>query len=248
MEITPLIYVAGKIVAALERQDFSISQVTNYHEVIAELRDAGKPYLTPNMDPDLNDFTPDTCVWYVMRRRAQFVGAIGARRDSLGGRSLGQFWRSAMSRQYLGSSTAVIVDVDFFVDTEVTGTVTYFGDLYFAPEFRGFGDHLRLFTMFCQVTAALHWRSDWSYSFISFDRAEQGGAFTYGFAKTIPGAQVWSEPIANRQSTECCVISSFADITQIAKFYQRNPDLLRAFHDPDPAPYSPGPPQVAQRA
>jgi hypothetical protein len=100
---------------------------------------------------------------------------------------------------------------------------------------RGQGSHLRYFTMFAQMIASLKWDSDWTYSFISEARAATGGAFVYGFAKTIPSAQEWIKAPETRNSSECCVISSRTDLIDIASHYASSPHKLGIVQDTDRA-------------
>lgn len=218
--------------SGLEAAGFDVTETTDYDSSVAALLAIGKEYLTPNMSPKQNDFTGDNCYWILLKRGGLVVGGIAARRDRLGDETLGSFWRRTMKRQYGGGETDLVLSVADMIDKEVRGDITYFGDLIISKDYRNYGDHLRLFTMYCQMHAAILWDSDWQYSFIAEKRAIDGGAFTYGFTAVIPGAQEWaSPPPANRKSSECCVISSRTNLNDIARYFARSPEKLGIVKD-----------------
>lgn len=226
MQLSDKLKVVCACLGGLRENGYDAFDTTDFDGSVAKLMAAGKTYLTPNMSPLANDFTKNNCFWLMLTFEGETVGGIAARRDQLGDETLGSFWRRAMRRQY-GQGEDQVKTVSHFIDTEVRGDVTYFGDLLVAKEHRGHGSHLRFFTMLAQMTACLRWDSDWTYSFISEARAEAGGAYTYGFAKTIPGAQEWIKAPKTRSSSECCVISSRNDLKDIAAYFARSPDKLR---------------------
>lgn len=225
--IKPIISVVEGCRIRLEVDGFSIEETDDYKAAVQSLRNVGKPYLTPNMSPEFNDFTSQTGFWILLKHQGSIIGGIAARLDRLGSETLGQFWERTNARLYGDGSAPQTQTLSEFVSKDVSGDITYFGDLILSKEYRGYGAHLRLFTMYCQMFTALLWDSDWQYSFISEARAETGGAFTYGFSKTIPGAQLWLHKQEKRRSSECCVISSRADVVDLATYYSRNLSKLR---------------------
>jgi hypothetical protein len=230
--LTEKLQVVRHCLNGLAESEYSVSVTTDYKLAVRELIANGKEYLTPNMSPELNDFTGDNCKWHLLHFRGKIIGGIASRRDRIGDETLGSFWRRTMLRQYGQSRTEQIVSVASFIDEQVKGDITYFGDLLLQKEHRNRGSHLRLFTMYCQMYAAIGWNSDWQYSFISEKRAANGGAFTYGFTSVIPGAQKWVTPEPeNRKSSECCVISSRVNLNDIARYFSTSPEKLRVTKD-----------------
>jgi hypothetical protein len=226
MPISDKLKVVCACIRGLRESGYDAFDTTDFEGAVAKLVAAGKTYLTPNMSPLANDFTKNNCFWLMLTYEGEVVGGIAARRDCLGDESLGSYWRRAMRRQY-GQGEDQVQSVARFIDAEVRGDITYFGDLLVSKSHRGHGSHLRYFTMLAQMTACVKWDADWTYSFISEARAEAGGAYTYGFAKTIPGAQEWINAPKTRDSSECCVISSRTDLCDIATYFARSPDKLR---------------------
>ena len=176
MTTTDKVAVARHCLNGLESAGFSVWETAQFEKAVDTLRGLGKSYLTPNMSPFMNDFTADNCFWLMLNHNDTPIGGIAARRDNLGTESLTSFWRRAMRRQYGQGTKDQVGRVSKTIESEVSGRVTYFGDLIVEKSFRGKGDHLRFFTMYAQMVAALMWDSDWVYAFISEQRAESGGA------------------------------------------------------------------------
>lgn len=231
MTISDKLAVIHACLSGLEGAGYSAFTTTDFEGCVEKLNSLGKAYLTPNMSPFENDFNEGNCLWFMLSYEGEVVGGIAARSDQIGRETLGEYWRRLMRRQYGSGKEDQVKSVSEFIDSEVSGGVTYFGDLLIASEHRGHGGHLRFFTMYAQMTAAVKWDNDWTYSFISQARAEAGGAFTYGFAKTIPGAQEWFSAPETRSSSECCVISSRIDLNDIASYFARSRDKLGVIKD-----------------
>lgn len=212
--------------SALADEGFSVVQSTDYQLVVDQLFDLGKAYITPNMSPAVNDFTEENCFWLLLYHGSELVGGLAVRKDALGRERLSSFWPRLMKRQYGGGSRDLIIQVAPSVDCAMGGTLAYFGDLIISPKFRSKGDHLRFFAIYAQMIAQLEWSADWHYSFIQLRRAHLGGAFAFGYMRTMPGAQTWIRPTENRKTHECLVYSSRQEVLDQAAFYNASPDQI----------------------
>lgn len=226
MLTTPKLKVIAACLNGLSKAGYDVEESTDHVTSVKRLAPLGK-ILTPIMSPAHNDFSQGNCFWTLLMQKGEVVGGIAARLDTLGTESLGSFWRRQSKRVYGAGETDQLVYVSDFIDNEVRGDVVYFGDLVLGKEHRGRGDHLRYFTMYCQMLAAVMWDADWQYSFIPEVHAQAGMAYNYAFAKTIPGAQEWKEEPGTRKSSEVCVITSRTDLLDIASYFSRRPEKLR---------------------
>lgn len=226
MVTTPKLKVISACLAGLRDDGYDVEESTDHDLCVGRIKPLGKP-LTPMMSPLQNDFTQGNCFWSLLLRDGEVAGGICARFDMLGDETLGDFWRRQSRRLYGQGRADQITNISAFIDRDVRGNVVYFGDLVLGHEHRGRGSHLRFFTMYCQMLAAIRWRADWQYSFIPEVHAKAGMAYNYGFAKAIPGAQEWFAAPGIRKTSEVCVISSRVDLDDMAGYFSRFPDELR---------------------
>lgn len=230
MLTTPKLKVVAACLNGLREAGYDIEESTNYAESVQRLKPFGK-ILTPMMSPSANDFAQGNCFWSLLLHDGECIGGIAARHDVLKNETLGSFLRRQACRIYGGGVEQPITYVSRFLEQEVRGELVYFGDLVLSKEHRGKGTHLRYFTVYCQMLAAVMWDADWQYSFIPEVHAQSGGAYNYGFAKTIPGAQEWGSEPGSRKNSEVCVISSRTDLTDAARYFSRFPEQLRVVKD-----------------
>lgn len=182
-----------EVLSRCERQmDMRVRQVFDLDEVASILKDAGKPFLSPILDPGRNDFTPSNCFWLVAEEsgRPQIVG--GVRCDDLRQMSLSAFWKRMLPRVF---GDTLIDDLSCDVSAPISGKVAYFGDL------QSLGDtglsrrsqaRVRLFCGIGHFLAAQEFDSDVTYCFVRDRDVMRGTPANYGFLDLVPFPFGWS--------------------------------------------------------
>lgn len=208
----------SKRLAKLKGRGCDVGVTHDYRSVSERLREIGKPYLTPTLSPEWNDFTQEGCFWITIGKGGRMLGAAGVKLERLGRERVSDYWRRIHQRQYGGGNRVTTIDgVSPLVDQRVAGDIVYFGDLFFTPELRkmsaieDFG-HAALFH------AAISWRADFFYAFLKDRDLRRGFGFQLGLMSCIPRAQIWSDPAPEtRGSYEAFCYSSMEDVLSLAQ-------------------------------
>ena len=169
----------------------SIRQVHDPEEIQYTLQDIGKPYLSPLLNPDHNDFTPSNSFWIVASGTAGPEMVVGVRLDDLSNVDVNKFWHRFLKRAY---GMAPAASGAAFPEEVLKGRVAYFGDLM-SVSGRALSKvgrkRMRLFAAVCHHLVNLEFRPDNSYCFVRDDDAERGTPFNYGFTEIHPFMFDW---------------------------------------------------------
>jgi hypothetical protein len=213
LEISETIFACTQKLATA---NLTVREVVDPSEIERVISLVGKPYLTPVMNPENNDFTVKNAFWLIAEIDGKPAMIGGARLDDLGGEAISSYWRRSLRRQYRGLGDADVSGFSDIMQRDVSGRVAYFGDLFVVS---GSGIsrrqqlNLRWFTAIGHALTALKWSPDWTYAFIREVDVMRGAAPSYGFSRVVPAPQVWgAEPPEPRSNAEWCALLPRSDL------------------------------------
>lgn len=168
-------------------------QVFDLEEVEHLLKEMGKTYVSPVLDPSLNDFTPSNCFWLFAERDGSPIVGGGVRLDKLHGTDVNKFWSKFLHRAF-GEAPREIGSP--FPDDVLAGNVAYFGDLLSSGNttLGRFGrDKLRYFTYVGHYLTQQHFAPDVTYCFVQDKDYLRGTPGVYGFLDHEPFLYKWNK-------------------------------------------------------
>lgn len=171
-----------------------VRQVFDAEEIRYALKSISKPYLSPLLNPDHNDFTPANSFWIVAESDEGPQMIVGVRLDDLTNVDVNDFWSRFLRRAY-GAAPAARGAA--FPSDILTGRVAYFGDLISKNGHalsRSGRKKMRLFAAICHHLVNIEFRPDNSYCFVRDRDAERGTPFNYGFTELYPFMFDWEFP------------------------------------------------------
>lgn len=178
---------------ALSGLDFR--QVYDLDEVSDILKEMDKSYLSPLLDPDLNDFTDANCFWLIAEDAGRPLVAGGVRLDILNGTGVEKFWEKTLRRAFNQAPKRIESP---FPEGVLGGRVAYFGDLISRSDStlsRVGRDRLRYFTYVGHYLTQTCFKPDVTYCFIQDKDYVRGAPNTYGFLDKEPFLYDWdSDP------------------------------------------------------
>jgi hypothetical protein len=183
----------------------------------------GKPYLTAALSPSLNDFTTESAFWLFLTKGGIDVAGVGVKYQNIQTEDLSRFWERTISRQYPPNSdlpTATVHCSDAI--RGVGGRMVYMGDLYLKDGKRGDRTTLESFVRLLHVLSGTKWKFDWVYAFIRQRDAELGFGVRYGFARLIPGPQIWNTEHPGRGSSEYLMLKSADEHRHMMNHFARS--------------------------
>lgn len=186
---------------ALSERGISICVTVNKLEVLESVSGIGKDYLTPWLDPRLNDFTEENFFWLIASRGDEPVIVGGGRCDYAGHRS-DELLLRMFQRGYGAPS---VRKVESEVARKMTGRLCYLGDLKSKPKSGLSQLHRRLFVAIANYISASHFRADCTYSFMRSLDVRRGSADTNGFDSRIYKPVQWGDLPDSRCLTEAIV-------------------------------------------
>lgn len=203
VEEADILNVYALTVLNLSDQGYGIVQSSDLETAHSRLKTLGKTSITPTISPDSNDFTSDAATAVFLRYEEKYCAGVLLRCDRFTAGNPGDFLARSLMRQYrvpqrdteIKSSGAPLMD-------QMSGTLVYMGDLYFAPEYRGKLSVLQGYIRAMQIIAFMKWRFDWAYAFLRERDVLRGASARYGFTRIASNVQIWSNPPEGRSSTE----------------------------------------------
>ena len=204
--------------ARIRQKGCTVQVTQDFEEASRILTGTGKPYLTPTLSPKWNDFTGENCFWMHISHRQEVLGAVGVKREAIGGEAVSKYWKRIHRRQYPRDDDGEVIErVSPLLDRTLRGDLAYFGDLFFNPRLRSlhvtedFG-HAALYH------AALCFHSDFFYAFLKDRDLRRGFGFQLGLMHCVRQAQVWADPIPEtRGSHEACCYSTLDDVAALSE-------------------------------
>ena len=200
--------------STLRSRGVRIDVITDFR-MIGDIVDAlSKPYLTPDLAPLSNDFTPGNCLWVTAHKDGDLVGAVGCRHDDLRHMPLSEFWRNSFARHHRTEELPVPVTVNPRIDQLIWGKVVYMGDLIYQS---GSFIDLTNFALATQMLCALKWDPDFSYAFLKRKSGRIETRAHYGFMRTALNTHRWHDPKYPRSNVELCAYSAREDLLMVAE-------------------------------
>ena len=217
--------------------DWKVRQVFDLDEVEYILKGTDKAYLSPLLDPKLNDFTPSNCFWLVAENEEGPVIAGGVRLDILDGTSVDRFWGQILRRAFGEAPTN---PGSPFPDDVLAGRVAYFGDLISCGATslsRAYRDNLRYFTFIGHFLTRQHFNADVTYCFVQDKDYLRGTPGVYGFLDHEPFMYKWKRNPYPQGSPEWVSFLSRGKFDQLASVMRRVTEarahkILEAFPTP----------------
>ena len=177
------------------------------------LKEIDKPYLTPRLSSEINDFTEKDAMWVILKSEGRPYGSIGARFHDIGRMNFGQYLQETNSRHYGIRDGKALAEIAPPAQDMCAGKLAYFGDMYFHPDHRGSPAQLRDVAVLCQSVLALEWDYDYVFCFTGRRAAKVARNLDYGFSRWTRNAQTWSEPVPDgRANSEWLLASSHDDM------------------------------------
>jgi len=192
--------VAAYCLNMIETSGYSVKEYTDYSKIPQILDSLGKPYVTPHLSPNRNDFTQASSFWIVVEKDGVVVAAGGVRLEDLGQESVGQYWDRLYKRQS-GYGVRRIANP---LLNELSGKLAYLGDLHLKEGHRGGRLLLHHCAILCHVIVSIKWSPDWTYAFLHKKDVMRGAAALYGFSRTIPQSKIWQRVEQPRRDDEYC--------------------------------------------
>ncbi len=220
----------------LNAQGLEIEELTDFDAVEQLIEDIGKPYLTPILAPNNNDFTDGNAFWLVAWDSYEPAVLIGAKLEVLQSEPIDKYWIRTSRRHYPNHNGETIKSVAPHVSSELTGRLAYIGDLYIRPQNRGSMAVLEKFMMLAQMAVALSWDPDFTYAFMRDRDVRLGFANRYGFTRHLPSVREWCDPPHGRSNSEWLVTLSRSDREHLLRNYARSSNKLGVVQNESIAP------------
>ncbi|MDJ0826809.1 MAG: hypothetical protein QNJ16_15025 [Rhodobacter sp.] len=212
---------------ALESHGLELGELSDFDVVEQLIEDISKPYLTPILAPNRNDFTQENAFWLVAWDDCEPAMIIGAKLEDLKDEPIDKFWIRTARRHYPTPAGETIKSVAPHIPNELGGRLVYIGDLFVRPKNRGTLGVLEKFMLLAHLTVAIRWNPDFTYAFMRDRDVRLGFANRYGFTKHVPFARVWSDPPHGRSNSEWLVSLSRSDREHLTLNFARSTDMLR---------------------
>ena len=186
---------------ALASNGISLRVTVDAAEVATSVASIGKDYLTPWLDPSLNDFTEGNFFWLIAEKKEVPVIVGGGRLDRYGNDGAGTI-RRLFERSHGPESIAYVSDA---VSVGLRGTVCYLGDLHSKAGVGLSRANRRFYLGVAHYIASVHFRADATYSFMRTSDVMRGSADINGFDQRISEPYGWVEPPSKRSNDEVLV-------------------------------------------
>lgn len=175
------------------RLGLKIRQEFDQEKVAHILKDMGKEFLSPILDPSKNDFTPANSFWLIAEDDGKPVIAGGVRFDDLRDVDVRKYWDRMLFRLFGQRPSPEVLD---FPTNVLSERIAYFGDLWAV---KGIGlskigrANLRLFTGVGHYLTQLEFEPDVTYCFVQDRDVQRGTPAVYGFLELWPFLYSWDK-------------------------------------------------------
>ncbi len=197
--------VIGRCAERFRELGLTVRQSNDFNAVEALTQEIGKPYLTPQLSPNWQEFTKDHAFWLIAEdHKGSPTAMIGVRHDQLGGEALSSYWLRQLTRMH-GEQKNSPIDTRHFPPAarKISGNVVYFGDLFVKPSGRGQPRFpLRAFSVMAYALSLLQWRVDWFYAFATDKHVRQGIQSQYMMVSAYPFVHYWEEAKPQRTDSD----------------------------------------------
>lgn len=192
---------------ALCEKGISLSVTVDIDEIRESVERIGKPYLTPWLDPKLNDFTPANYFWLIASRNENPVIVGGGRLDDVGQNAGGHMSR-AFARGY---GPDAVLSVNAELSRHLAGRLCYLGDL-FSKSGAGLSRvHRRNYLGVANYIASQHFKADHTYSFMRATDVLRGSADLNGLDRRLYDPVRWGAVPDGRDESEIIVYRKAKD-------------------------------------
>ena len=222
MEVKGVFGLAKLCMDRLSVDGLGLAETDDISEFEREMSTIGKAANHPMTSANYYDFaTADAFGLFVRGPSGEIVGGMSARIVRLGRDSLATHLEQSYARLY-SDSGANPVHSRLRIADEISGNVTYQGELYLHPEWRGGRVNVAAVMHYAHLLSALKWQPDWIYAFMRIEGISH--AARYGFTRQHVGALLWSDCTPRRSEKECLVALNQIELHEVISFYLANPD------------------------
>lgn len=214
------IRIASHCVQKIEEFGLTVRECDDFDQIPAILEKMEKPYFTPYLSPQFNDFSRSSGFWLIVEKDGIPVAVGGARFDDLKDEKIDSYWARTFKRHYGDSERPQIHSIAQPLVNELGGKLAYFGDLFVAKGARGSRSILSYAMTLCHILVSMKWSPDWTYAFLHEKDVRRGAAYLYGFTRTITYSKMFFDPQKPRNNSECCVLLSKDDLDHFVRTYQ----------------------------
>ena len=197
--------IIGRCAERFRELGLIVRQSNDFSRIEPLTEEIGKPYLTPQLSPNWQEFTEENAFWLLADDfDGSPVAMMGVRFDQLGGEALSDYWLRQLTRLH-GEQKKSPIDARHFPPAarKMRGNIVYFGDLFIKPTGRGAPRFpLRAFSLMAYSLAMLQWEVDWFYAFATDKHVKQGVQSQYMMVRTYPFVHYWDEPKPQRTDTD----------------------------------------------
>lgn len=171
----------------LKERDLSVRVATQTDDVMKSIAQVGKTYISPWLDPRLNDFGPRNFFWLIAfdADGAKIVG--GGRRDEYEDDAAPRI--AAMFNRGFGEGTVIAANPQ--CNHALSGVVAYLGDLHSVGTTSLGRNAVREFLVIANYLCTCQFNADVTYSFFSGKDVRRGSADVNGFTDRIVDPLHW---------------------------------------------------------
>ena len=186
---------------ALEANGISLHVTVDSNQISESIEEIGKGYLTPWLNPALNDFGSDNFFWLIAEKEGAPVIVGGGRLDPYGYDGAAVVRR--MFKRLYGSGS--IAEVSDEISASLRGSVCYLGDLHSKAGVGLSRANRRFYLGVAHYISAVHFNADATFSFMRSVDVLRGSADINGFDQRIMRPYQWHEVPENRSNEEVLV-------------------------------------------
>ncbi|MEO1421411.1 MAG: hypothetical protein AAFU66_10755, partial [Pseudomonadota bacterium] len=191
----------------------------DYDHADAEMAECQKPYYTPHLSRQHNDFSSANSFWALLYQDEaedpadRLVGTIGVRVDEIPKSGLAEYWYHHYRRL---RDTGFGGDIDRQYEPNavksIYGKVAYVGDYFALPKGR-VDQHYYMLAAF--IYAQIKWSPDFLYGFVRRAHAEKGQTYRLGFQHHARSVHRWISCPEHRADDDVMIYNSADDVRDV---------------------------------
>jgi len=195
---------------------YELDYVDDFEAVPSIALETGRSFQMPGLSVTRNDHTKNTAFWLFIKQGDEYIGGVAALLQDIGRERFDHYLKRTASNHFPNQNRPTIRHIAKPLGDEVSGKLAYIGELHFKKQSRGQRKILKALMRMLQLLVVAEWDVDWMYAFIPDRHMKARLDLVYGFTRSIPNAQIWSEPAPEvRASSEWFVGVSRADLEHV---------------------------------
>lgn len=213
MNALDILKLGGRYNDIIEEEGMVVEFFDDYEAVPEIARQTGRSFQMPGLSTTRNDHTQATAFWLFLKSGDEYIGGVAALLQDIGDERFDKFLKRTANNHFPNPSGPTIESIARPLANEVAGKLAYIGELHFKTKNRGQRKVLKAVMRMLQLLVVVKWDVDWIYAFIPNRHMEARLDLVYGFTRSIPDAQIWSDPVPElRSSSEWFVGTTRADL------------------------------------